>query len=217
MGARLSDLADADERFEVVARITRSETEAGVIDAVIDVSSDEGARSALGLALEREAAVLLATTGLSGDTLDRAHAAARRIPVMIAPNTSIGVAVMKHLAATAVRLLGETFDLSLVEFHHRAKKDAPSGTAHAIRREIESRTGRKISQENFVGIRAGDIVGEHFLRLCGPSESLEIIHRAHHRDLFARGALEACAWLVHRRPGLYRVEDSLGLTDEARL
>lgn len=223
MGARLSALGAADPRFTIAGAIDRDGPIDGAkairdnaFDAVIDVSSDVGARSALALARRARAAILVGTTGVSVDTLRRLDDAAGDVPVMLAANMSVGVAVMKHLAAQAARLLGPAYDATLVEFHHAAKKDAPSGTALRLAAAVEQATGRPIPPANILASRAGDIVGEHSLRLCGPGEYLEITHRATTRDLFVLGALRAAAWLVEQKPGRYSIEQAIGLEEQRR-
>jgi len=219
MGARLRDLAPRDGRFTIAAAVDRDgpieggeALRAGAFDVVIDVSTDAGARDAIALARAARSAVLVATTGLSPDTLGRADDAAADIPVMIAANTSVGVAVLAHLARQAAKLLGESYDVSLVEHHHAAKKDAPSGTALRLAEAVQQATGRSIDPRNILAARGGDIVGEHSLRFCGPGEYLELTHRATTRDLFVLGALRAAAHLSGRPPGRYTIEQAIGLT-----
>ncbi len=217
MGQRISALAAEDSRFQVVATIDpRGELRdgaavpKGAINAVIDVSSDVGARSAIALARQHRAALVMATTALTDETNTLMHDAAREIAVMPVANLSPGVAVMKRLAATAATLLGEGYDLSISEHHHRAKVDAPSGTALAIAQALRA-AGKEIPAQHIVSTRGGDVIGEHTVRLAGLGEYLEITHRATTRDLFARGALSACAWLITQKPGAYAMEDMLGM------
>lgn len=219
MGTRIRALASSDPRFALVGAVDRegpidssSESLArGAFDLVIDVSSDAGTRGALSLARQAGAAILVGTTGIAAETRGELESASRGLAVMLAPNMSVGVAVMKHLAAVAARLLGPTYDLGLVEHHHVAKKDAPSGTALRLAESVERATGRPFPREAILAARGGDIVGEHSLRFMGPGEYLEITHRATTRDLFVLGALRAGAWLVRQKPGLYEIEQAIGL------
>ena len=166
--------------------------------------------------------------GLKNDEMDAVFAALaseprRRILDILKkePGANVGrvceffaigrVAVMKHLAATAARLLGPTWDVGLVEHHHNAKKDAPSGTALRLAEAVERAAGRPFPREAILAARGGDIVGEHSLRFMGQGEYLEITHRATTRDLFVLGALRAGAWLARRTPGRYEIEQAIGL------
>ncbi len=130
---------------------------------------------------------------------------------MIAPNTSLGAAVLAHLAAEAARLLGSAYQVTLIETHHAAKRDAPSGTALRIAEALRRDAGVDLSPERIHAIRTGDVVGEHTVELAAAGERLRLCHIATTRDLFARGALEAAAWLIGRPPGLYTMEELAGL------
>jgi 4-hydroxy-tetrahydrodipicolinate reductase len=172
--------------------------------------------------------LLVGTTGLDAATRDALAAAARDIPVLIAPNTSLGVAVLNHLAGIAAGALGEGYEVEIAEAHHRMKRDAPSGTALALGDAVARARGkdldslavygrggsgaRKAGSIGFSVVRAGDIVGEHTVLLAGEGERLELTHRATDRMVFARGALRAAAWLIGRPAGTYGMADVLGLT-----
>ncbi len=217
IGGRTCTLACNDSRFELVAEIDRK-SNAGIassagapVDAIIDFSSDEGARSAAQLAVEHGAALLVGTTGLSRQTLSFLEVASRRIPLMVAPNTSLGVAVINHLVADAARLLGSRFTIEMTEVHHAAKRDAPSGTALRIAETLRRRAGVELPAERIHAVRAGDVVGEHSVEFFSPGERIRISHAATSRDLFAHGALDAIAWLQGQKPGRYSIEDALGL------
>jgi 4-hydroxy-tetrahydrodipicolinate reductase len=216
MGTRTCALARDDPRFELVAEIdlegNTDPTRLGdaTIDAVIDFSSDEGARSAVDVAVEHRAAILLGATGLSRQTLAAIEVAADSVPTMIAPNTSFGVAVLNHLAAVAAALLGPRYTANLIETHHTRKRDAPSGTALRIADTLR-RGGVELPAERIHSIRTGDVVGEHTVEFAAAGERVKICHIATNRDLFARGALEATAWLHGRPPGRYTIEQALGL------
>ena len=219
MGARTCALARDDPRFEVVVEI---DPQAGAdtrlraadrVDAIIDFSSDEGARGAARLALEYGAALLVGTTGLSPQTLAAIDVAAQSTPVMVAANTSVGVAVLTALATRAARLLGPGYDLNLIEVHHAGKRDAPSGTALRIAEALRQEAGVELPPDRIHALRGGDVVGEHTVELAGPGERIRISHLSTSRDLFARGALRAAAWLRGRAPGRYTIEQALGLAD----
>lgn len=214
MGTRLCALARDDGRFAVVATIDPTDDDGGVcdrataVDLVIDFSSDAGARDAAALARDHDAALLVGTTALAPDTTDTLRDLARSVPVMVAPNVAAGVAVLTRIARDAAAALGEPLDVDLVETHHAGKRDQPSGTALRLAQTLR-RDGVRLPDERIHSIRLGDVIGEHTVHLAAPGERLVITHVATSRDLFARGALRAGAWLVQQRPGLYAIEDSL--------
>lgn len=214
MGTRLRALAERDERFETVVAIGRASAAETVshADVVVDFSTDEGAAGAARLAQRIGASLLVGTTGLSAGTLDVLGEFARSGPLLIAPNTSRGVAVLRHLAAVATRLL-DGFDVDLIEQHHRGKLDAPSGTARALTLAVED-AGGAVPSDRVHCVRAGGIFGQHILQFSGAGEVLRLEHTALGRDVFAAGALDAAAWLVGRPPGRYAIEHVLGLPTE---
>lgn len=194
--------------------------------------------SAPAVSLETAAAVaqrggrvglVIGTTGLDGAQREALQRAARSAPIVHAPNMSIGVNVLLRLAAEAARLLGPDFDLEIVEAHHRHKKDAPSGTAARLaevlaaatgeqgplnERAVHGRQGLTPRARREIGIhavRGGDIVGDHTVLYCADGERVELTHRASSRQTFAQGALRAARWVVGRAPGLYDMQDVLGL------
>lgn len=211
MGARIDALASAASDLRVAMRVGRASVASGDarIDVVIDFSSEAGTAQALALALGRRSALLVGTTGLS-DAMRAALAdASRSIPVLVAPNTSLGVAVTRRLARIAAEILGPAgWTVDIVESHHDRKKDAPSGTALAIAAAL-AEGGMDVSPERIHAIRAGDTVGEHEIRLAGPSERIHLMHQAVTRDLFAEGALRAARWLAGRAAGAYSMDDVL--------
>ena len=217
MGARVCTLARDDPRFDLVTQIDQKgngadgSNAAARVDVVIDFSTDEGARGAVEYALRHDAALMIGTTGLLRQTLSVIEVAAQTTAVMVAPNTSAGVAVLNYIAAEAARLLGPAFSIDLVEVHHAAKRDAPSGTALRIAETLRRRAGVELPAERIHALRAGDVVGEHTVEIIGNGERLRLAHIATNRDLFARGALDAAAWLHGRPPGQYTIEQALGL------
>jgi 4-hydroxy-tetrahydrodipicolinate reductase len=177
--------------------------------------------------LERRVALLVGATGFDAASRGKLESAARTIPVLIAPNTSIGVTVMTHLLEVAARALGESYEAEISELHHRMKRDAPSGTALAWGEAIARARGAELKQLavfdrhgntgprapgsiGFASLRAGEVVGEHTAVLAADGERLELTHRAQDRMVFARGALAAAAWLLGRPAGLYGMQDVLG-------
>ena len=217
MGARTCSLARDDRRFQLIAEIDQASGSdaSGVgqepIDVIIDFSSDSGARAAAALGLSRGAALVVGTTGLSRQTLAALDVASRTVPVMVAANTSVGVAVLRELATRAALLLGEGYDANLIEVHHVRKRDKPSGTALSLAELLREKAGVKLPPDRIHAIRSGDVVGEHTVEFSAAGERLEICHIATSRDLFARGALRAAAWLAGRSPGHYTIEQALGM------
>ena len=215
MGRRIEELALARTDLRIVERIARIAAgnapshDAGTVDVVVDFSSAEGTARAIAAARERGAALLVGTTGLPSTVMQELHDLSATHAVLIAPNTSLGVAVFRHLARRAAELLGPAgWSVDLVEIHHDRKKDAPSGTALAIARSIEE-GGLAVEPWRIHAIRAGDTIGEHEVRLAGAGERIHLMHQAVTRDLFAEGALRAARWLSGRAAGLYGMDDVL--------
>lgn len=179
-------------------------------DVVIDFSSDEGSVHSARIAEHAHAALLVGTTALS----DASIAALKKIstirPVLVAPNTSLGVAVLADLASRAAKLLGPGYECSIVEAHHSRKLDAPSGTALRLARAVRD-AGHPLKDDQILAIRGGDVVGEHTIRFAAQGEYIELTHRATTRDLFARGAIHAAKWLKGKPPGWYTINDVLGI------
>lgn len=217
MGAQISRVAAEDSRFDVVAQRDHGDappTAGAALDVVIDFSSDAGAQEACAIALEHRAALLVGSTGLQADTRSALDAAARSIAVLIAPNTSLGVAVLAHLAAEAARLLGDAFDIDIIETHHVHKKDAPSGTALRLAAAIRGsgpQQARRLTDDRLHALRSGDVIGEHEVRFAGPGERIALTHSATSRELFVRGALQAAAFLAGKPAGKYAIEQALGV------
>lgn len=198
------------------------------VDVLIDFTTPEGSLVNLEACAEMRIPVVIGTTGLGEEQKEALHMFAQRTPTVFAPNMSVGVNLLFRLAATAAEALGDDYDVEVVEAHHRMKKDAPSGTALRLAEVAAEALGRDLTENavyarhGMIGerspgeigiqtIRAGDIIGEHTLLLAGPGERIELTHRAHTRDNFARGALRAALWVVDREPGLYTMADVLGL------
>ena len=173
-------------------------------------------------------AMVIGTTGLSPDQIEALDDCARDIPIVHAPNMSVGVNLCFKLLEVAARALGDSVDIEIIEAHHRNKVDAPSGTAVRMGEIVAGALGRNLAdcavygREGHTGIRdrrtigfetirAGDIVGEHTVMLAGDGERIELVHRAASRANFAAGAVRAARWVVRRPPGLYDMQDVLGL------
>lgn len=195
-------------------------------DVMIDFSSPEGTRNALIACLQWKVPLVLATTGHSPAQHEEIAAAAHDIPLLMSPNMSLSVNVLFELVRQAGKLLaGKGFDVEVLEKHHRFKKDAPSGTALHFARIVQEAMGQtqvRHGREGLVGerpeheigvhaVRLGDNVGEHTIFFSTLGETLELTHRGHSRDSYARGALLAAKFLAGKAPGRYSMKDVLGL------
>ena len=197
-------------------------------DVLIDFTHHEASVGHLRLAASARKPVVIGTTGFTGDELEIIGKLAKETPCVQAPNMSMGVNLMFKVVQDMARVLGDGFDVEIIEAYHHHKKDAPSGTAvklaqnlaHALGRNLEEvgvyeRHGiigeRRPEEIGIQTIRGGDIVGEHTVLFAGVGERLELTHRAHSRDNFARGAVKAARWIVDQPPGLYDMQNVLGL------
>jgi 4-hydroxy-tetrahydrodipicolinate reductase len=251
MGQRILTLARASQEFDVVAMLEktghpdigadagekaglgriglpiqdRTETE---FDALIDFTLPEGTMHWLEYCLSFKRGIVIGTTGHSADQLKTIEAAAAKIPVLKAANMSVGVNVLLKAVAQVAAALGDSYDIEIVEAHHRFKMDAPSGTALALRDSVINATGRDAQRDVIYGrqgqtgkrparqigmhaLRMGDVVGEHEVHFGALGETVTIKHSAHTRDTFAQGALRAAAWLAGQPAGRYDMQDVLGL------
>jgi 4-hydroxy-tetrahydrodipicolinate reductase len=251
MGQRLLTLAAADETFVITGALERADhpsvgkdisatiglkaplavtsdvTECFAnCDVMTDFTTPESTLVHLEAAGNAQKAMVIGTTGLTGEQSAKLQDMATRIPAVVAANMSLGVNALFALTDSAAQMLGEDFDLEIVEAHHRLKKDAPSGTARRLAEILAERRGLKDSlrhgREGIVGVRpedeigvhavrGGDIVGEHTVLFAGMGERIELTHRAHSRDTFVRGALVAAKFIVKQKPGIYNMQQVLGL------
>jgi 4-hydroxy-tetrahydrodipicolinate reductase len=200
----------------------------GAADVWIDFSAASLAVANAGAAAQAGAAIVIGTTGISAHEKAMIASEAKKIPVVLTPNMSVGVNVLLGLVADAARALGSAYDIEIVEAHHRAKREAPSGTALRLAEAVAEATGRDLAKDaryerhgdigprtaNEIGIqtiRGGDVVGDHTVFFLGQGDRIEITHRASSRETFARGAVRAALWVHSRAPGLYDMRDVLGL------
>jgi 4-hydroxy-tetrahydrodipicolinate reductase len=241
MGRALIDAVEADQELDLAValdvassplvgmqagpvRITGDLRAIAQADVLIDFTRPEGTLAHL----KHARAMVIGTTGFTEEDKGRIAEAARRIPIVMAANFAIGVNATYKLAETAARMLGDAYDVEIVEAHHRHKVDAPSGTAlhlgqvvaRALGRELEKnavfgRKGdvgeRKPKQIGFHAIRGGDIIGEHTVIFAGAGERVEVTVRSQSRTTYAQGALRAAKFLQGKAPGLYGMGDVLGL------
>ena len=197
-------------------------------DVLIDFTRPQGTLAHLDACRELGVAMVIGTTGFSAEEKASIGAVAQSLPIVMAPNMSVGVNVMLRLLDMAARSLSEGYDIEIVEAHHRHKVDAPSGTAlamgetiaRALGRELpdlavyarEGHTGERPSGSiGFATVRGGDIVGDHTVMFCGTGERIEITHRSASRANYAQGSLRAARFVAGRSAGLYGMADVLGL------
>ena len=247
MGAHVRDAVAADPNAELGAAIERPghpdlgkaiapgvaltdsvESALAVCDVTIDFSLPPSSIALVELAAKRAHPVVIATTGFSPEQLAQIRAAATRAPLVLAPNFSLGIQVLVELVELAARRLAD-YDLEVLELHHSAKVDAPSGTALRLAEAAATARGEKLDEQavfarhghtgprrrGSIGLqtlRAGSSPGEHTVFIGGPGERIELTHRAQSRECFAAGALRAALWLAGRPNGLYSMADVLGLT-----
>ena len=197
-------------------------------EGVLDFTTPEATAEHATIAAQARIVHVIGTTGLSHDQEERVQAAARHAVIVKSGNMSLGVTLLAALVRKAASMLDADFDIEIVEMHHRLKVDAPSGTALLLGRaaaegrgisledhEVRVRNGhvgnRRRGDIGFATMRGGDVVGDHTVIFAGPTERLEFTHRASDRALFARGAIKAALWGQGKPPGIYSMEDVLGL------
>jgi 4-hydroxy-tetrahydrodipicolinate reductase len=252
MGKRIVSLAIESGRFRIVAAIEKadhpdigrdcglaaSSEPAGVLltdsfptedtDVLIDFSEARVADRSIDYCLNNGIALVSGTTALSDAQREKIKAASAKIPVLHATNMSVGMNVLFSLVGKVAAMLGDDYDVEIIEQHHRFKKDAPSGSALTLAEKICQQTGRSFPDSLVYGrsgkeaprekgsiavhaVRAGDITGIHSIIFGALGETVTLNHTANSRETFARGALRAAEWLVGKQPGLYAMTDVLGL------
>ena len=212
MGKTISALATGDPTIDIISRCDLGdsiELPTKNCDVAIDFSQPDATAEICGAALEHSKPVVIGTTGQSKDQRRIIEETAQSVPIVFASNFSIGVNVLFWLTRKAAEQLDSDFAAEIIETHHKMKKDAPSGTAKTLA-DILKAQGMQ-SEIPVQSIREGDVVGEHTVIFSGPSERLELTHRAASREIFARGALHAAKWIVNQPPGLYSMQNVLGL------
>jgi 4-hydroxy-tetrahydrodipicolinate reductase len=227
LGQDAGDMAGLNRRFGAAITADRA-TALARAEVALDFTLAAAVAANADACVRRGCALLVGTTGLDGDVHAALDAAATRIPLLQAANTSLGITLLARLVGQAAAALPPEYDIEIVEAHHRYKVDAPSGTAlalgeaaaggrgAALRELAAGVTGghagaRRAGSIGFAVVRGGDIVGEHTVIYAGPGERLELTHRAHDRMTFAYGALRAAEWLRGRAAGRYSMSDVLNL------
>ncbi len=231
MGEALIRLAKQDPRLELAGTVDKGDNVAEAIDradAVIEFAHHTVTPEVAKLAVARSKALVIGTTGHTDAERAAIAAAAEKIPVVFAPNYSVGVNLLFYLARIAAQTLGENFDQEVVEMHHHHKLDAPSGTARRLAEVLAEASGGTYDEltqhgrhgdvgarpKRVIGmhaLRGGDVVGDHTVHFASTGERIELTHRASSRDTFASGALRAAVWVGGQKPGLYSMQDVLGL------
>jgi 4-hydroxy-tetrahydrodipicolinate reductase len=213
MGKTIVDLARNDPQIDIVAQCDLRDAIEPAIkksDVVIDFSQPDAIEGICRAALQHRQPLVIGTTGHSTAQRSLIEKTAQAIPIVFASNFSVGVNALFALTHKAAAILGREFRAEIVETHHRTKKDAPSGTAKTLA-AILSKAQNIADQIPIRSVREGDVVGEHTVIFSGLGERLELTHRASSREIFARGALRAAQWVIDKPPGLYSMQDVLGL------
>jgi len=206
-----------------------AEAAIGAERILIEFSVPEASLAHAWLVARKGGRAVIGTTGFTAAQREELAAIGRSIPILVAPNMSVGVNVAFRILADMARMLGDDYDVEIVETHHRFKKDAPSGTALRMAEVVAQALGRDLAKTavydrhdklvertrkeiGMAALRSGDVVGEHTVSFGALGERLELTHRAQSRDNFARGALRAARFIAGAKPGLYSMQDVLGLT-----
>ncbi len=254
MGRRICTLMENDETLELVGAVEAKSSpflgeDIGVVcgigkkgvpikdtledvikqgEVLIEFSTPEATLAHVRTAAENEVAMVVGTTGLSQEIIDEIKKLSVRIPIVLAPNMSLGVNILFKLVEDVARTLKDEYDIEIVEMHHRFKKDAPSGTALKLAQQAAKGAGinleeaavygregnigeRKKGEIGIMSLRGGDVVGDHTVIFAGLGERIELTHKATSRDTFALGALRAAKWVIDKIPGLYDMRDVLEL------
>lgn len=231
MGRTLIACAAHNPELQVVGQIDVGDelkTVIGQGDVVIDFSSHSAIAEIAALCVQHKKAMVIGTTGHSEADKSRIADFKSQIPIVLASNYSTGVNTLFWLTRKAAEILGGNFDLEIVEMHHRLKKDAPSGTATTLAEilaDVRKQQLSKVIRHGRAGIvgertateigmhslRGGDVVGDHTVIFAANGERIELTHKASSRETFANGALRAAQWVVKQKPGLYDMQDVLGL------
>ena len=224
-------MKDAGELIGAPCGINITENVAAALpgsDVLIDFTRPEGTLAHLVVCREKGIKMVIGTTGFSAEQKEELKTASKNVPIVFAPNMSVGVNVTFKLLEIAARVLNEGYDIEIIEAHHRHKVDAPSGTALHMGEVVAKALGRNLSEVavygregntgeraaatiGFATVRGGDIVGDHTVMFAGTGERIEISHKASSRATFAEGALRAARFLAEKQNGLFDMQDVLGL------
>jgi 4-hydroxy-tetrahydrodipicolinate reductase len=211
MGQALIACAKADSELQLVGEIDQGDDLGKVIgkcDVIVDFSVREATPSIAKLAGQHKKVLVIGTTGHSDAEKQTVREAVNPVPCVWTSNFSTGVNTLFWLTGKVAGIVGPKWEVEIVETHHTAKKDAPSGTAKTLQEVIKKATGKEAPAH---ALRIGDVVGDHTVTFGASGERIELSHRASSRETFARGALRAAKWAVGQKPGLYDMQDVLGL------
>jgi 4-hydroxy-tetrahydrodipicolinate reductase len=231
MGQAVIRAVEADSTSEVGSMIDMGDSLENALaksDVVIDFTSHHFSNELVAACVKHGKPLVMGTTGHTNAEREALRTAAAKLPIVLAANFSVGVNTLFWLTRKAVNILGPDFDLEVIEMHHNKKMDSPSGTARRlveilceetkVRYETDTRHGRhgdvgaRTKKEIGVhALRGGDVVGDHTVIFAGQGERVELTHKASSRDTFATGAVRAARWLSTQKPGLYDMQDVLGL------
>jgi 4-hydroxy-tetrahydrodipicolinate reductase len=213
MGKVIVDLAKREPNIEIAAQCDLGDDVAAAMqncDVAIDFSQPGAVEEICRAALQGRHPLVIGTTGHSPEQRRIIEETAKSLPIVFASNFSVGVNALFALTGKAAEVLGDEFDLEIIETHHVMKKDAPSGTAKTLA-DILKQARKSDKEIPIQSIREGEVVGEHTVIFAGAGERLELVHRARSRETFAKGALRAAGWVIGKPAGLYTMQDVLGL------
>jgi 4-hydroxy-tetrahydrodipicolinate reductase len=211
MGKTVHELAPNDPDIQVIALCDLGDPIESAMkncDVAIDFSQADSIHEICRAARQHGKSLVIGTTGHSPQQRKTIEETAHSVPIVFASNFSVGVNILFWLTQKAADLLGTDFNAEIVEAHHKMKKDAPSGTAKTLAEILKAVQNSEIPVQS---IREGDIVGEHTVIFSGPGERVDLTHRAANRGIFALGALRAAKWITNQPPGLYSMQNVLGL------
>jgi 4-hydroxy-tetrahydrodipicolinate reductase len=211
MGQALIACAKADPELQLVGEIDQGDDLSKIIgqcDAIVDFSFREATSGIAKLAAQHKKSLVIGTTGHTDAERKAVLDAAKPVACVWTSNFSTGVNTLFWLTGKVAGIVGPKWEVEIVETHHTAKKDAPSGTAKSLRKIIKGATGKEAPAH---ALRIGDVVGDHTVTFGTSGERIELSHRASSRETFAHGALRAAKWAVGQKPGLYDMQDVLGL------
>jgi 4-hydroxy-tetrahydrodipicolinate reductase len=211
MGHALLGCAKSDPELQLAGEIDQGDDLATIIDradVVVDFSVHEATASVAKIVADHGKALVIGTTGHAEQEKATVRGLTKAIPVVWSANFSTGVNALFWVTRKVAEIVGDSWEVEIVETHHTAKKDAPSGTAKRLQEIVKQVRGRDVPAH---ALRIGDVVGDHTVTFGTAGERMELTHRANSRETFARGALRAAKWAVNQKPGLYDMQDVLGL------
>jgi 4-hydroxy-tetrahydrodipicolinate reductase len=211
MGRALVSAVSSDTELRLVGEVDQGDDLTKIIaasDVVIDFSVREATAAVAKIAADQRKALVIGTTGHGDAEKANVHALAKTIPIVWSANFSTGVNALFWVTQKIAEIVGPHWEAEVIETHHIAKKDAPSGTAKRLQEVLKQVRGKEAPTH---ALRIGDVVGDHTVTFGTAGERIELTHRASSRETFARGALRAAKWAVEQEPGLYDMQDVLGL------